>query len=58
MAGNMKDNGRTIRCMDMGIFHGLIKENIKDYMKMIKNLDMANFFGLMADVIKVLKHIN
>ena len=45
MAKNMKGNGKTTKCMDMGHYCGKIRENIKEILIMIREKDTEHFIG-------------
>ncbi len=48
---DIRESGRTTRCMEMVSLNGLMEENMKATMSMTKNMESELSFGLMdADI--------
>jgi len=50
----LKDNGRTIKCMELDIINGQMEDPIKVNMWMTKSKVMVNILGQMVDIMMVI----
>lgn len=46
---SIRENGKTIRCTDMGRLSGLTEESTRDNTTMIKNMGLVHFTGQMGE---------